>query len=121
LRQCEVLDRFSGEIPCTRPSNSPTRWDLHMINTVYILAAALRQCEVLDRFSGEIRCTWPSNSPTPWDLHMINTVYVVGSSLEAVRGARQIFRGDPLHQAFKFSHKLGPTHDQYRVYSRQQP
>ncbi len=52
------------------------------------------------------------------DLHAVN---VVGSSLEAVGGAGQILWGDPLHQAFKFSHTLGPTHDQYRVYSRQQP
>ncbi len=81
----------------------------------------MRQWEVLERFSGEIRCTRPSNSPTRWDLHIINTVYIVGSSLEAVRGAGKILQGDPLHQAFKFSHTLGPTHDQYRVYSRQQP
>jgi hypothetical protein len=46
---------------------------------------------------------------TKTDLH---AVYVVGGSLETVRGAGQILRGDPLHQAFKFSHTLGPTHDQ---------
>ena len=51
----------------------------------------------------------------------LHAVYVVGSSLEAVRGAGQILWGDPLHQAFKFSHTLGPTHDQYRVCSTQQP
>jgi hypothetical protein len=52
------------------------------------------------------------------DLHAVN---VVGSSLEAVGGAGQILRGDPLHQAFKFSHALGPAHDQYRECSMQQP
>jgi hypothetical protein len=155
-----VLDRFSGEIRCTRPSNSPTSWDLHMINTVYIVGSSLETVGGAGQILRGIRCTRPSNSPTRWDLHMINTVYVVcsslearcwtdspgrsaapglqilphagtyrwintvyvvGSRLEAVRGARQILRGDPLHQAFKFSHTLGPTHDQYRVYRRQQP